>query len=51
MCGDLPDEDLADLSRSAVRASFADGATKAGIERDVGVWLTLPRQEALPASG
>ena len=47
----LSDEDLADLARAAVRASFADGATKAGIERDVGVWLTRPRQEALPASG
>ncbi len=47
----IPDEDLADLARAAVRASFADEATKAGIERDVGEWLTRPRQEALPASG
>jgi adenosine deaminase len=47
----LSDEDLADLARAAVRASFADDATKADIDRGVGEWLTRPRQEALPASG
>lgn len=47
----MSDEDLADLSRAAVRASFADDATKAGIERGIGEWLTRLGQEALPASG
>ena len=47
----LSDEELADLSRAAVRASFADDTTKAGIERGIATWLTSPGQEALPASG
>jgi hypothetical protein len=38
----MSDEDLADVARTGVRASFADEATKAGIERDIDAWLTPP---------
>lgn len=36
---DLSDEGLAMIARQGVRASFADPATKAEIERDIGAWL------------
>lgn len=35
----LSDEDLADVARRSVRASFGDAGTKAEIERDIDAWL------------
>jgi len=36
----LGDEALAHLARAGVRASFADETTKAGLEREIGSWLS-----------
>ena len=36
------DRELAEISRSAVRASFADHAVRAEIERGVDDWLAVP---------
>lgn len=38
----LPDEELADISRAGVRASFADDGTKAAIERGIDAWIATP---------
>ena len=35
----LTDEDLAEIARRSVQASFADAATKAEIEREIDAWL------------
>jgi adenosine deaminase len=35
----MDDEALADLARNAVEASFADPETKAGLTKEVDVWL------------
>ncbi|MGZ4147802.1 MAG: adenosine deaminase [Actinomycetota bacterium] len=42
---DLTDEELADLARTAVRASFADDVTKAAIVREIDGWLLAPVPE------
>ena len=36
----LTDAELADISRAAVDASFADGSTKAELEREIDAWLS-----------
>ncbi|MGE5225984.1 MAG: adenosine deaminase [Planctomycetaceae bacterium] len=41
----LSDEELAELARTAVRASFADDVTKASLERGIGEWLLSPARE------
>jgi adenosine deaminase len=40
----LDDEALADLARASVRASFADGAMKTSINREISRWLGASRQ-------
>ncbi len=39
---DLSNRELAEISRSAVRASFADHAVRAEIERGIDDWLAVP---------
>lgn len=36
----LTDEEIAELARAGVRASFADGSMKASLERDIDDWLS-----------
>jgi adenosine deaminase len=46
----LADEDLAEITARAVRASFADEATKASIDRGIDEWIA-EAHAGLPASG
>jgi adenosine deaminase len=42
----LPDEQLVDLARAGVRASFADDTLKNELETDIDRWLAEPGEES-----
>jgi aminodeoxyfutalosine deaminase len=47
----LTDEELADIARTGVRASFADVATKTEIEHGIDAWLAAPADDGPPDAG